>query len=62
MERKWIEGKAIYVQIMDMICSDISSRKMNPSQKMESVREYAVKYSVNPNTMQKKQQGSFARG
>ena len=51
MERKWIEGKAIYVQIMDMICSDIASGKMNPSQKMESVREYAVKYSVNPNTM-----------
>ena len=43
----------IYLQIVDLIRNDISSGKLKPGQKLPSVREYALEFKVNPNTMQK---------
>lgn len=45
--------KPIFLQLADMIKSDIISGKMKASDKLESVRELAFKYSINPNTVQK---------
>ena len=49
----WIEGKAIYLQIMEYISGEIASGRLQPGQKMPSVREYAADLSVNPNTVQR---------
>lgn len=49
----WIDGKAIYIQIMEHIISEIAAGKLRPGQKIPSVREYAAELSVNPNTVQR---------
>ncbi len=43
----------IYVQIMDDIKLQIISGKLQPGDKLGSVRDLAMAYGVNPNTMQK---------
>lgn len=41
----------IYLQIVDIITNDISSGKLKPGQKILSVREYAMLFKANPNTI-----------
>ncbi|MBR3787457.1 MAG: GntR family transcriptional regulator [Firmicutes bacterium] len=53
MAMDWIEGKAIYLQIMDHISSEIAAGILKPGQKVKSVREYASEMGVNPNTVQR---------
>ena len=43
----------IYVQIMDDIKLQIISGQLKPGEKLASVRDLAMEYGVNPNTMQK---------
>ena len=43
----------IYLQIMDDIKQQIVSGKLAPGDKLASVRDLAMQYGVNPNTMQK---------
>lgn len=45
--------RPIYLQIVELIKLEIISGKLNKGDKLLSVREYAVLYKVNPNTMQK---------
>lgn len=45
--------RPIYLQIVELIKLDIISSKINKGDKLLSVREYALLYKVNPNTMQK---------
>ena len=41
----------IYLQIVDLIINEIGSGKLQPGQKLPSVREYATLFKVNPNTI-----------
>lgn len=43
----------IYLQVMDEIKKEIVTKVYLPQQKIPSVRELALKYDVNPNTIQK---------
>ncbi len=43
----------IYLQIMDDVKLRIVSGAWEPGQKLQSVRDLAVEFSVNPNTMQR---------
>lgn len=43
----------IYLQLMDDIKLRIVSGQLKPGEKMDSVRDLAMQYAVNPNTMQK---------
>lgn len=43
----------IYIQIMNLIKSDIINKKINCGEQLPSIRDMSVKYMVNPNTMQK---------
>lgn len=43
----------IYIQLVDELKLEIISGKLKPGDKLLSVREYAFKLKVNPNTMQK---------
>ena len=43
----------IYLQLVDMLIIEIISGKLKCGDKLLSVRDYALKYRVNPNTMQK---------
>lgn len=43
----------IYLQVIDLIKTDIIIGKILPGDKLLSVRDYAIKLKVNPNTMQK---------
>ena len=43
----------IYVQLIDMLKLQIVSGKLQPGEKLKSVRDLAMEYGVNPNTMQK---------
>ena len=43
----------IYVQIMDEIKREIILGKYTAGQKLPSVREFAMQFNVNPNTIQK---------
>lgn len=43
----------IYLQIIDDIKQQIISGKLMPGDKLASVRDLAMQYGVNPNTMQK---------
>ncbi|MDE6271436.1 MAG: GntR family transcriptional regulator [Muribaculaceae bacterium] len=44
-------GKAIYLQIVDFICEEILAGKLSAGERLPSVREYAARMQVNPNTM-----------
>lgn len=43
----------IYLQLIDLIKLQIVSGRLKPGDKLPSVRELAMEYGVNPNTMQK---------
>lgn len=45
--------KPIYLQIMDLIKKEIATGKLPPGSQMTSVRELAMQYQVNPNTVQR---------
>ena len=45
--------RPIYIQLVEMIRTDIVSGKFKKGQKLPSVRELALIMKVNPNTMQK---------
>ena len=52
-EIKFNESMPIYLQLMDKIKQDIISGQLEPGAKIDSVRELAARFGVNPNTMQK---------
>lgn len=43
----------IYIQLMDIIKMQIVSGKLKPGDRLSSVRDLAMEYGVNPNTVQK---------
>lgn len=43
----------IYLQIMDLMQRDIISTRLKPLDQLPSVRELALRYQVNPNTVQR---------
>ena len=43
----------IFLQLADNIKSDIINGVYNPNEKLPSVRDFAFKYAINPNTVQK---------
>ena len=45
--------KPIYLQLEEIIKKEIFKGELLPSSKIPSVRDFALKYQVNPNTMQK---------
>ena len=53
MKKDFNNNLPIYSQLMDKIKVCILSGKYPPGQKLPSVRDLAVEYGVNPNTMQK---------
>lgn len=53
MTIKFSNDKPIFLQIADMIRVDIVSGKFQINEKLPSVREFALMYSANPNTVQK---------
>ncbi|MCD8574342.1 MAG: GntR family transcriptional regulator [Erysipelotrichaceae bacterium] len=50
---QFISEKPIYVQIMELIKKDIVSGKLKLNDPVSSVRELAMTYQVNPNTVQR---------
>lgn len=52
-ESEFNESMPIYLQLMARIRQDIISGILEPGSKIESVRDLAGKFAVNPNTMQK---------
>ena len=53
MAIKFSNDKPIFLQIADLIKSDIISGKFKTNDKLPSVREFALEFQVNPNTVQK---------
>ena len=53
MADKLDESMPIYVQIMNHIRRQVVSGDRKPGERMPSVRELAVEFGVNPNTMQR---------
>jgi len=43
----------IYIQIMDLLKKKIATRQLVPGQLLDPVRELAMTYQVNPNTVQR---------
>ena len=53
MKINFSTDKPIFLQLAEIIKSDIISGKFRTSEKLPSVRDFALTYSVNPNTVQK---------
>ena len=53
MSIKFSNDKPIFLQLADLIKGDIISGKFKTKDKLPSVREFSLIYSVNPNTIQK---------
>lgn len=53
MSFKFDNERAIYLQIVDIIKMDIISGKYKSGDKLPSVRDLALQFRVNPNTMQR---------
>lgn len=53
MNIKFDNNVPIYIQLVEQLKIDIISGKLNPGERLLSVRELALKFKVNPNTMQK---------
>lgn len=49
----FLNTQPIYLQIMNLIKKQIATSVFNPGQLLESVRELAMVYQVNPNTVQR---------
>ena len=45
------DTQAIYLQIVDLVCDYIVSRKWEPEGRIPSIRELGVQLEVNPNTV-----------
>lgn len=43
----------IYIQVMELIKKEIVSGKLVPGDRIDSVRDLAIHYGVNPNTIQR---------
>ena len=43
----------IYIQVMDYIKKEIVSGRLKPGDKVDSVRDLAMRFGVNPNTVQR---------
>ncbi|MFV0517077.1 MAG: GntR family transcriptional regulator [Aminipila sp.] len=52
-ENEFNESMPLYLQLMSKIRQEIISGKLEPGSKIDSVRDLAARFSVNPNTMQK---------
>ncbi|MEO6191222.1 MAG: GntR family transcriptional regulator [Saprospiraceae bacterium] len=50
------KNQPIYMQIADVILSDILERKIQDGERIPSVRELAISLEVNPNTVQRSYQ------
>ena len=48
-----IASKPIYLQLADRINRQIVSKELKAGQKLQSVRDMAISYNVNPNTIQR---------
>lgn len=53
MDEPFSQSKPIYLQIVERICRSIVRSDLPPGGKLPSVREAAVQYGVNPNTVQR---------
>ena len=53
MTVKFSNDKPIFLQLADLIKSEILSGKYKINEKLPSVREFALEFQVNPNTVQK---------
>ena len=53
MKYNFDNDRPIYIQIVELLEMMIISGKLKPSDKIPSVREYALDFKVNPNTMQR---------
>ena len=53
MQIKFSNDKPIFLQLADIIKSEIISGTFKTNDKLPSVREFALNYSINPNTVQK---------
>ena len=53
MSVKFDQNIPIYIQIMNLIKRDVVTKKLNPGDKLPSVREMAAELQVNPNTLQR---------
>lgn len=53
VEWKFSSDRAIYIQIVDKFVREIVSGRIEPGEKLPSVREIAEKAGVNPNTVQR---------
>ncbi|WP_234124785.1 GntR family transcriptional regulator [Clostridium hydrogenum] len=53
MAMKFDNKIPIYMQIINSIKIDIINGKVKPGDKLPSIREMAVNYKVNPNTLQR---------
>ena len=53
MPIQFSNDKPIFMQLANMIKSDIIGGKFKPNDKLPSVREFALEFGVNPNTVQK---------
>ena len=53
MPIKFSNDKPIFLQLAEIIKNDIVTGKYKSKEKLPSVREFALIYSVNPNTVQK---------
>ena len=53
MALKFSNDKPIFLQLADLIKSEILSGKYKINEKLPSVREFALEFQVNPNTVQK---------
>lgn len=53
MDKKFDNKIPIYIQIINSIKADIINGKLKPGDKLPSIREMAINYKVNPNTLQR---------
>lgn len=53
MSEQFSNSQPIYLQLVQRICRQIVRQEVKPGDKLPSVRDLAVKFGVNPNTMQR---------
>ena len=53
MSIKFTIDKPIFLQLAEIIKANIISGELKPNEKLPSVRELALFYAINPNTVQK---------
>ena len=53
MSVKFTNDRPIFLQLADLIKKEIVNYNFEPGEKLPTVREYAFKFQINPNTVQK---------